>query len=65
MPAEGLGMPAHPLITAEQFQAATGHQPKDDDLERCNCPKAGQIGHQHCGWDADRGLPRFIPTSKP
>lgn len=28
-------------ITAEQFAEATGRQPENDDLERCNCDKAG------------------------
>jgi hypothetical protein len=44
-------------ITAELFRAATGHDPVNDDLERANCPKAGQLGHHHCGWDHDRNLP--------
>lgn len=48
------------MITAEQFEATTGHPPKDDDLERCNCDKAGQPGHWYCGWDTDNNLPRFI-----
>lgn len=42
------------------FRLATGHWPEQDDLERCNCEKAGEIGHDCCGWDKDRGLPRFI-----
>jgi hypothetical protein len=50
-------------ITAEQFEAATGHAPKDDDLERCNCDKAGQIAHTQCGWDHARNLPEFIAVA--
>lgn len=50
-------------ITAEQFEAAVGHAPDQDDLERCNCPKAGEIGHIHCGWDHKRNLPEFIAVA--
>lgn len=49
-----------PLITAEQFKAATGREPEQDDLERCNCPKAGQMGHWQCGWNEGRNLPQFM-----
>lgn len=49
------------MITAEQFEAAVGHPPKDDDLDRCNCDKPGHMGHWACGWDARRGMPHFIP----
>lgn len=48
-------------ITAEMFQAATGFAPQDDDLERCNCAKAGEIGHFMCGWNNKRNMPNFIP----
>lgn len=37
-------------ITAEYFEQATGYAPVQDDLERSNCPKAGQMGHAYCGW---------------
>lgn len=47
-------------ITAEQFKAATGHEPVLDDLERCNCTKAGQMGHQMCGWNRALNLPVFM-----
>lgn len=50
-------------ITAEQYEAATGHAPEHDDLERSNCDKAGQIGHTQCGWDDDRNLPEFIASA--
>lgn len=49
------------MITAEQFEAAVGHPPENDDLVRVNCPKAGQLGHFQCGWDVVRGMPVFIP----
>lgn len=38
------------MITAEQFQTATGRTPQDDDLDRVNCEKAGEPGHWYCGW---------------
>lgn len=37
-------------ITAERFIQATGFEPENDDLERCNCPDVGKIGHRFCGW---------------
>lgn len=48
------------MITAEQFKQATGHEPEQDDLERSNCPLAGQIAHSCCGWDHGLNLPVFI-----
>jgi len=48
------------MITAEQFEAAVGQPPKDDDLERCNCPKAGQHRHMNCGWNHEKRLPVFM-----
>jgi hypothetical protein len=50
------------MITAEQFKTATGYEPQDDDLERCNCPKAGELFHRMCGWDNKRNMPNFIPS---
>lgn len=47
-------------ITEEYFKACTGYDPKDDDLERCNCDRAGQIGHFLCGWDKKRNMPNFL-----
>lgn len=37
-------------ITAARFKQATGYTPQRDDLERCNCKDAGQVGHWSCGW---------------
>lgn len=48
-------------ITKQQFEEATGLPPEQDDLERCNCNQAGQLGHFHCGWDDKRHLPNFWP----
>lgn len=51
-------------ITPFKFYHATGYWPEGDELERCNCDEAGQIGHLLCGWDYDRNLPNFIPVKK-
>lgn len=51
------------MITAEQFKAATGFDPQDDDLERCNCKHVGEIGHIFCGWDRHRNLPWYIAAA--
>lgn len=42
-------------MTEEEFKEKVGHYPIEDDLERVNCPKTGNtghqhLGHQHCGW---------------
>lgn len=48
------------MITAEQFKAATGSEPDQDDLERCNCHRAGNFGHHNCGWCHVTNLPVFM-----
>lgn len=40
---------AHITWTAEQFKEATGQEARQDDLQRCNCPDAGELGHNDCG----------------
>ena len=52
-------------ITAEMFRLAVGRDPEQDDLDRCNCPQAGEIAHTGCGWDHEAGLPRFISATMP
>lgn len=47
------------MITAEEFERRTGHPPKDDDLERANCPHHGQYSHYFCGWCVEHDIPRF------
>lgn len=47
-------------ITAEKFRAATGREPAQDNLERCNCKSAGEIGHWSCGWCEACDKPRFV-----
>jgi hypothetical protein len=52
-------------ITAEKFKEVTGHDPINDDLDRCNCPQAGDLGHEQCGWHEARNLPNFmVPYSE-
>ena len=47
-------------ITREQFILSTGAEPVDDDLDRCNCAKAGQAGHYSCGWNRKHNMPVFM-----
>lgn len=46
-------------ITRDLFLAATGREPEQDDLERCNCPTAGRPGHFSCGWNGRLNRPVF------
>ncbi len=46
-------------ITEAYFIQATGRKPENDDLERCNCTKAGQVGHMSCGWNYTHNAPCF------
>ena len=48
------------LITEEQFEQAVGRTPEQDDLERCNCSRAGEIMHTQCGWNHVKNLPVFM-----
>ena len=47
-------------ITSEQFITAFGAEPVQDDLERCNCDKAGEKGHFYCGWNHQKNGPVFM-----
>jgi hypothetical protein len=47
-------------IDAAEFRRRTGHEPQQDELERANCPKAGQDMHWLCGLCAHCGRPRFL-----
>lgn len=46
-------------ITKKIFLEKTREKPKDDDLQRVNCKKAGQVMHWGCGWCAKCDLPKF------
>lgn len=47
-------------ITKEDFAYAIGQKPVQDDMERVNCPKAGQIAHMQCGWCYTCNMPVFM-----
>jgi hypothetical protein len=47
-------------ITKKKFKAATGREPVQDELERCNCNLAGQLGHWGCGWCETCNKPNFV-----
>jgi hypothetical protein len=47
-------------ITAETFVRRVGRAPENDDLERCNCDLAGQLGHTSCGWCTQCHKPKFM-----
>lgn len=56
-------------MDAKKFKDITGTDPVNDDLDRVNCPDAGQAGHWQCGTCA-HDYPRFLvdckePTDKP
>jgi len=44
-------------ITREIFIQATGYEPIEDDLERCNCKKDH---HFSCGWNNEKNMPVFM-----
>jgi hypothetical protein len=48
------------MITREKFIERVGREPEQDDLERCNCPRAGALGHWCCGWNHEQDLPQFM-----
>lgn len=47
------------MITREMFIAATGREPVLDDLDRVNCPHAGEAGHFSCGWNEEHDKPQM------
>ena len=47
-------------LTEMEWTAIVGRKPIEDDLERTNCPKVGMPGHESCGWNACKNLPRFM-----
>lgn len=38
------------MVTVQDFIEATGRYPQQDDMARCNCNFAGEVGHSDCGW---------------
>lgn len=53
-------MKAKSIITEEMFKAAMNSDPIQDDLERCNCERAGELGHLCCGWNYKLNVPMFV-----
>lgn len=51
-------------MSAEEFESIVGYAPVDDDLERCNCQRAGEIGHSSCGWNKKLNRPMFMGGSE-
>jgi hypothetical protein len=49
-----------PMKSVQQFYAATGYTPENDDMDRVNCTEAGNPTHSFCGWCNDHDKPRFI-----
>lgn len=47
------------VMTAEEYERLMGEAPENDDLERVNCEKAGQLGHWMCGTCKRCGRPVF------
>lgn len=47
------------MISADEFELLCGRKPEQDDLERVNCPDAGRLGHQQCGWCTAHACPVF------
>lgn len=46
--------------TEQDFINATGHEPEQDDLERCNCEHKNEIDHQSCGICEEHNMPVFM-----
>lgn len=47
------------MITEKEFKEHFGFKPQQDDLDRVNCEKAGQVGHLMCGICERCRLPKF------
>jgi hypothetical protein len=46
-------------MNRDEFVAKLGREPILDDLDRVNCPYAGEIGHSQCGWCNECDHPKF------
>ena len=47
-------------MTYDDYVKIVGVPPIDDDLDRVNCGKVGQVGHEMCGWNPLTQRPRFM-----
>lgn len=56
-----------PQIVAEWYAAHPnfGEVDEQDNIERCLCPRQGQIGHDSCGYCHDCGAPNFCGCGCP
>ena len=52
-----------PVITAEDYEKATGSKPIQDDVERANCSRAGVAGHESCGWCVKNNVPNTFGSA--
>ena len=52
-----------PVITAEDYEKATGSKPIQDDVERANCSRAGVAGHDSCGWCVKNNVPNTFGSA--
>ena len=48
------------MVSKEKYEKATGREPEEGELERCNCNKSGTAGHYMCGWCPVCDLPRQV-----
>ncbi len=47
-------------MNEKEFEEIAGFPPDNDDLDRANCPHAGEIGHYQCGICDNCKKPRFL-----
>lgn len=48
----------YPMTEAE-FEEMVGRKPREDDLDRINCPDAGEMLHTLCGWNLRHWCPAW------
>jgi hypothetical protein len=46
-------------VDERAFEGLVGRPPVDDELERLNCPHAGELDHQLCGWCDEHETPAW------
>lgn len=46
--------------TEQDYWGMTGFDPVQDDLERLNCNKAGEVAHNSCGYCLKHHKPRHV-----
>ena len=51
---------SHRLISAREYALLFGVLPEGVDIERANCPLAGNVGHMMCGICEKCAKPRFM-----